>query len=52
MPEDWCDYCCNTGWVDCYCGGDLCVCSNNGEYPCPRCDGAPHDDFEPEHDEP
>lgn len=40
MPADF--YCCecnNTGMVDCYCGGDLCVCENNGEEPCPHCDG-------------
>ena len=33
----WCDTCCNTGWLDCHCGGDLCVCENYGEYPCPDC---------------
>lgn len=35
----YCDLCKNTGEVDCYCGGDLCVCDNNGVYPCPACDG-------------
>jgi len=43
MPEIasrfWCDKCQNTGYVDCLCGGDLCVCENNGEMPCPFCDG-------------
>lgn len=35
----WCSTCQNTGWVNCYCGGDNCICENNGEYPCPECDG-------------
>ena len=25
--------------VNCYCGGDLCVCDNYGEEPCPFCGG-------------
>ena len=33
----WCDTCGNTGSLNCFCGGDLCVCENNGEYPCPDC---------------
>lgn len=33
----WCDACQNTGELDCHCGGDLCVCENNGTYRCPRC---------------
>lgn len=40
----YCDACQNTGWLDCHCGGDLCLCDNNGEYPCPHCDGMPDDD--------
>lgn len=36
---DWCERCYNTGEVDCYCGGDLCVCWHNGTYACPNCDG-------------
>lgn len=35
-PE-YCHVCNNTGWVNCYCGGDLCVCENQGEEPCPKC---------------
>lgn len=35
--REWCDHCANTGSVNCFCGGDLRVCENNGEYPCPRC---------------
>lgn len=35
----WCEHCHNTGSLDCYCGGDLCVCENYGEYPCPYCEG-------------
>ena len=34
----WCDACSGTGEVDCYCGGDLCVCANHGTMPCPHCD--------------
>lgn len=39
-PEDdepFCDGCQNTGLVKCECGGDLCICENNGEAPCPKC---------------
>jgi len=35
----YCAECNNTGMVDCHCGGDLCVCDNNGEEPCPMCGG-------------
>jgi hypothetical protein len=35
--DQWCEHCHNTGSLDCHCGGDLCVCQNNGEYPCPSC---------------
>lgn len=35
----YCATCNNTGEIDCYCGGDLCVCENNGVEPCPDCDG-------------
>lgn len=35
--EEWCEHCQNTGELDCHCGGDLCVCENNGTYPCPHC---------------
>jgi hypothetical protein len=34
---DYCDNCNNTGYVDCHCGGDLCVCENYGEFECPKC---------------
>lgn len=33
----YCDTCCNTGYLNCFCGGDICVCENHGEYPCPDC---------------
>lgn len=36
--EAYCYDCHNTGCVDCQCGGDLCVCMNQGEQPCPHCD--------------
>jgi hypothetical protein len=35
--DGWCEACQNTGSLDCCCGGDLCVCLNHGEYPCPHC---------------
>lgn len=35
-PE-WCETCNNMGTIDCHCGGDLCVCFNYGEMPCPDC---------------
>ena len=34
----YCARCNNTGEIDCYCGGDLCVCGDQVE-PCPECDG-------------
>ncbi len=37
MSEFWCEECHNTGELDCYCGGDICVCTNYGTYPCPKC---------------
>lgn len=48
MAEKWrpglyCDRCQNTGEVNCYCGGDLCVCGRQ-EIACPRCDGRSADD--------
>lgn len=33
-----CFTCQNAGVVNCYCGGDFCVCDNHGEMPCPKCD--------------
>lgn len=43
-PKGWCDTCQNTGYVECLCGGDLCICENNGEMECPDCNGMPDDD--------
>lgn len=34
-----CPRCMGDGSVDCHCGGDLCVCENYGEAPCPVCHG-------------
>ena len=34
-----CPRCDGDGEVNCYCGGDLCVCENYGERACPRCHG-------------
>lgn len=42
----WCEHCQNTGSLDCYCGGDLCVCENNGEYECPYCHGDVDDEYD------
>lgn len=36
-PE-YCFECNNMGIIPCECGGDICVCLNNGEMPCPYCD--------------
>jgi len=47
----YCEHCQNTGYLDCYCGGDLCICDNNGEYPCPYCEYVEDDgddDYGPE----
>lgn len=30
--------CGGTGSLNCYCGGDQCVCHNHGEVECPGCD--------------
>lgn len=32
-----CKHCEGWGYTDCFCGGDLCVCFNNGEKPCYYC---------------
>ena len=34
-----CQACDGFGWVNCHCGGDLCICENNGEAPCMKCGG-------------
>lgn len=36
--------CHGTGMLECYCGGDLCVCHNHGEVDCPGCDDCEADD--------
>lgn len=38
----YCERCCNTGEVDCYCGGDLCACGDETR-PCPVCHGDSYD---------
>jgi hypothetical protein len=35
--HEYCHRCNNTGYVNCYCGGDLCFCENQGETECPKC---------------
>ena len=34
-----CPRCDGHSEVACHCGGDLCVCDNNGDKPCPFCGG-------------
>lgn len=34
-----CPHCDGFATVNCYCGGDLCVCENYGERECPVCYG-------------
>lgn len=49
----YCDICHNTGEVDCYCGGDFCVCGGDnggGTNECPKCHGNPDDDEYDEYD--
>ena len=40
--------CGGTGWLDCECGGDFCVCTLNGGIDCPGCE----DCREYEHEDP
>lgn len=53
------DNCGGTGFVECYCGGDQCVCHRHGqEVECPGCDECPErdddgfddDDYDPHDD--
>lgn len=50
MSKPYCDRCQNTGYIDCHCGGDLCVCGLQ-EIPCPQCGGLPDDDFDDEEED-
>lgn len=46
--------CGGTGEVNCFCGGDLCVCHNHGAAACPGCedcDGCHETGFEDDDDE-
>jgi hypothetical protein len=36
MMAGYCATCNNTGYLDCHCGGDLCVCGEE-EVECPEC---------------
>ena len=49
-PGDYCDECQNTGMVECYCGGDLCVCGQE-ELDCPVCKGASAEEYNKSGDE-
>lgn len=43
--------CGGSGYYDCCCGGDFCVCGNRGEIECDGCDDCrPTDDDEEEPD--
>lgn len=39
--DNWvvCDECNGDGTVNCYCGGDFCLCGMHDEKPCPVCGG-------------
>ncbi len=49
MGDNWDDYdeddfevcprCMGDREVPCHCGGDLCICDNHGDAPCPTCHG-------------
>jgi hypothetical protein len=49
-PKGYCDTCQNTGYIDCLCGGDLCVCGQE-EIECPVCGGVGGDDDDPDQDD-
>ena len=36
--------CGGLGFLNCYCGGDLCVCHHHGETECPGCDDCDGDE--------
>jgi len=36
--------CNGLGYIECFCGGDLCVCDNYGEIPCGGCDACESSD--------
>jgi len=38
--------CGGSGYMDCLCGGDFCVCHNHGEVECFGCPDCREDDFE------
>lgn len=38
MSDGYCATCNNTNFIDCHCGGDLCVCGEE-EIECPDCGG-------------
>lgn len=36
--DEYCFTCNNLGRIECECGGDLCICTEGPEIPCPDCD--------------
>jgi hypothetical protein len=47
--------CGGLGMFICYCGGDFCICNNNGEYECYGCEDCEREDdfdyYDPPDDE-
>jgi hypothetical protein len=43
--------CGGSGTLQCYCGGDQCVCHHHGEYECPGCEDCEHEDDDDDLDE-
>lgn len=35
--DAYCETCGNLGSIVCDCGGDICICDNYGDEPCPEC---------------
>lgn len=48
-PKGYCCTCQNTGFIDCHCGGDLCICGEE-EIECPECGGFGGDDLDGDDD--
>jgi len=50
FADDCSEGCGGSGQLDCYCGGDFCVCHNHGSVDCPGCDDcqAERDDYDPD----
>ena len=52
FDDDFLDESCGgTGQLNCYCGGDSCVCHNHGSTECPGCEDCESDDWRDEYDD-